>query len=1782
MKRKSKKQPRRPVLETIEPRILDSADFSPGLVDASAVTGEAEHRTLESSGEFAQNWFSDAQLRRHEIVFVDTATPDYARLIEDLRARDAIEVVLLDAGEDGVKQITEALAARRDISAVHLVSHGSDGSVQLGASTLNFGSLLKNATQIKRWSQALTADADLLIYGCNVAATQDGKSLVDALARLTGADVAASDDLTGTASRGGDWDLEFHAGRIDISIVFSQSIVLDWNGTLQSYAVGGETLANTFTSNAQQNDPDIPQSVAMDANGNYVVVWSGRGTSDNPGIFAQRYNASGVAQGAEFRVNTTIANTQSDASVAMDGNGNFVVAWTSNGQDGSGTGIYAQRYNAAGVAQGAEFRVNSTTANAQIIPMVAMDAAGNFVIAWQSDLQDGGGAGVYAQRYSAAGVVQGGEFLVNITTAGNQYLDDIAMDAAGNFIVTYSSPLDSSGDGVYMRRYNAAGTALSGEVRVNTTIANDQNWSSVAMAPSGEFVVTWRSNTQDGSLGGIYAQRFNAAGVAQGGEFLVNTTTSGDQGRPVVAIGTDGSFVIAWQSNGQDSPGTSGIYKQEYNADGTANGVETLVNTTVAMSQANPSIAISGTGAFVVSWSGNGTGDSDGVYWQRYVPALYVDTASDVLDGTTTSISALLANKGADGFISLREAITAANNTANIGGPDRIYFNIAGAGPHTITLTYDGPDGNLTPDALPTISQALIIDGTTEPDFAGTPVIEINGNNAVVNGLTISAGGSGSTVRGLAVNRFTTAGILVQSANNVIAGNFLGTDVSGTIARPNAVGVLINSASTGNRIGGTTAADRNIISGNSVDGIQISGAGVSNNMVQGNYIGLDVTGTLDLGNTNQGVAVFLGAQNNTIGGTAAGAGNVLSGNNRGVLIGSAGTTGNVVQGNLIGTNAAGTTGVGNSAEGIFIDTSAANNTIGGTAAGAANTIAYNASSGVMISSTAGTGNSVAGNAIFSNGGLGIDLWGDGVTANDVGDGDSGPNALQNYPVLLAAASAGGFTTITGTLNSTASATFTVHFYSSPAADGSGYGEGQVYLGSTSVTTDASGNAVINAALAVSVTAGHVITATATSATNSTSEFSAAITATAGGMLVVDTVSDTADGNTASLSALYASKGADGRISLREAIVAANNTVNAGTADLVRFNILGAGPHTINLASALPDVTDAVSIDGTTDPDFTGTPIIELNGAGTVGVNGLNLIANGNTIRGLIINRFDVSGIQISSSTNVIVGNWIGINSAGTADAGNSDDGITISGDNNIIGGTTAADRNVISGNDDDGLDIDPGFIGNVIIGNWIGTNATNSGTIGNGVPAGVKGGVRIEGDNNRVGGTAANEANVIRGNWSYGVYLWGTGNQVLGNSIYGNQQLGIDLNQDGVTANDGAKSPGQPNLLMDFPVIQSAALNGTTLTVRGYIGTTLDDTDFAGARVEFFESPDAAGANGEGQTYLGFLIADANGNFSGSFTVGGLPVGDRVTGTATDGAGNTSEFGVNVAVVDGTPLANADSYSVNEDGTLSVPGASQWWNTSWTQRQQLTFNNLAQAENLVDFPVLVQLDSSRVNYALTQNAGQDLRFVDADGTLLAYEIERWNELGTSYVWVKVPQIDGSSGADHIWMYYGNASAPAGQNPTAVWTSSFSAVYHMNDGSATIQDSSSNNFDGTALAGAAGTTGYAAGGQTLDGVDDRIDMGANRTFVSNVSGATLSAWISTDTVAVDQSIISLSVNNGAPTSTSRAALELTGDDIKVIGRSTDAEAQMVMSTTGNVLAGAVGAWHYLTGVVDYAN
>ncbi len=341
--------------------------------------------------------------------------------------------------------------------------------------------------------------------------------------------------------------------------------------------------------NRYQALPDV----AMDNNGNFVITWrSDLIHGANNGVEARRYNSAAVPQGNQFTV-TTITNSFPDFPAIAMSNGSFVIVWAGYEGTGSNDDIFARVFSAAGTPQGAEFRINTTTTGNQTNPAIAMDVNGNFVVVWQTD---GSGTPINAQRYNAAGVAQGSEFRVDtLASTGTQY-PAVAMDTAGNFVVTWAATVAGNTD-VYARRYNAAGEALGTEFPVNTTTTNVQTTPKVAIDANGNFVIVWTSTAVD--TGNIYAQRYNAAGVAQAGEFPVNTTTANFQDRPDVAMNSNGDFVVVWAtwvaSDGE-------VYAQRYNSDGSILDGEFQVNITTLLPQFMPAAAMDSAGNFVVTW----------------------------------------------------------------------------------------------------------------------------------------------------------------------------------------------------------------------------------------------------------------------------------------------------------------------------------------------------------------------------------------------------------------------------------------------------------------------------------------------------------------------------------------------------------------------------------------------------------------------------------------------------------------------------------------------------------------------------------------------------------------------------------------------------------------------------------------------------------------------------------------------------------------------------------------------------------------------------------------------------------------------------------------------------------------------------------------------------------------------------------------------------------------------------------------------------------------------------
>ncbi len=459
-----------------------------------------------------------------------------------------------------------------------------------------------------------------------------------------------------------------------------------------TFPIGSEFRVNTYTTSEQRSP-----AIAFSPSGEFVVTWMSNGQDgSNFGIYAQRYNSAGSALGSEFRVNTYTISLQIDPAIAFSPSGEFVVTWQSYGQDGSISGIYAQRYNSAGSALGSEFRVNTYTTNMQRSPAIAFSSSGEFVVTWESNGQDGSGNGIYAQRYNSAGSALGSEFRVNTYTTSDQVLPAVAFSPSGEFVVTWvSNGQDGGGLGIYAQRYNSAGSALGSEFRVNTYTTGNQFDPAVAFSPSGEFVVTWQSNGQDGSNDGIYAQRYNSAGSALGSEFRVNTYTTGNQRNPAIAFSPSGEFVVAWKSYGQDGS-NDGIYAQRYNSAGSALGSEFRVNTYTTSDQRNPAIAFSPSGEFVVAWQSNGQdGSNFGVYAQRFgrfdVPNA---RGSGVLSSTTPSGNLILGNNR-------NNAIAGANLNDTIAAfaGDDVVFGFGGNDSINGGLgndTLNGGDGNDT------------------------------------------------------------------------------------------------------------------------------------------------------------------------------------------------------------------------------------------------------------------------------------------------------------------------------------------------------------------------------------------------------------------------------------------------------------------------------------------------------------------------------------------------------------------------------------------------------------------------------------------------------------------------------------------------------------------------------------------------------------------------------------------------------------------------------------------------------------------------------------------------------------------------------------------------------------------------------------------------------------------------------------------------------------------------------------------------------------------------------
>ncbi len=844
-----------------------------------------------------------------------------------------------------------------------------------------------------------------------------------------------------------------------------------------------------------------------------------------------------------------------------------------------------------------------------------------------------------------------------------------------------------------------------------------------------------------------------------------------------------------------------------------------------------------------------------------------VNTAADTISGVCDVT-----------HCSLREAILAANANA---GADTIGFAIS-TGPQTIAPA--------TP--LPTITGPVRILGSTQPGFDGRPIIELNGAGAGASAVGLDVTAGSSTVEGLVINRFGSHGIQLRTnGSNTITGNYVGTDLTGTVALANGTGggnragVFVDGVAS-NTIGGSSVGAGNVISGHSTGaGVEFFSSGATGNVVQGNRIGTNAAGTAALPN-GVGVSVEIGS--NTIGGAAAGAGNLISGNTRGIDLDGESVSGVLVRGNRIGTDAAGTGALGNGT-GVLVDSFASGNTIGGTGAGEGNTIAYNSTLGIDLQR--GGGNRLLGNLIHTNGGLGIDLSPAGVTANDAGDGDVGTNELQNFPEITAAVGGGA---VTGTLASAPSTTYRLEFFANASCDPSGNGEGARFVGATDVSTSAGGSASFSANFPL-IAVGEFVTATATDPSGNTSEFSACVLVRDFTVYVVASSGDSATCET-------------GACSLRWAINAANSDPGLET---IRFSI-GDGPVTISPTSMLPVITGPVILDATTQPGYSGVPLIRLDGTDAGPNNAaFDITAGGSTVRGFSITNFSWDAVKLRDGDgNTVEDNYLGLfpSGDGALEAGNGTYGVLADFNSNA----NVIRRNVIGGN---------GFGGETPPYAGIGIFHDSAGNTVEQNSVGVFGGSGGEAFPNALGvivsdssGTNLN-GNTIAHSAGTGVSVFGISiaNRITENLIHTNGGLGINLGFDGVTANDTFDADTGPNELQNFPVI--------TGVEGGAITGTIHSKALFEYRLEFFSSAacDPSG-NGEGARFLGGANGVGTGQTgTGEFTVSlpSIAAGEYVTATATDPDGSTSEFS-SCFLVPGAATVTADVTIAPQAGSETV------------------------------------------------------------------------------------------------------------------------------------------------------------------------------------------------------------------------------------------------------------------------
>jgi hypothetical protein len=887
-------------------------------------------------------------------------------------------------------------------------------------------------------------------------------------------------------------------------------------------------------------------------------------------------------------------------------------------------------------------------------------------------------------------------------------------------------------------------------------------------------------------------------------------------------------------------------------------------------------------------------------------------------------------------------------NQVNAGNYNEIDFNIGTVGSaQTINLT----------SQLPALTASgVYINGLSQGGSSNTTrLIELNGTNAGAGSDGLLLQGLNCTVSGLIIESFGKAieiaradniiGGTSQGAGNIISGNssdgvlidsgisgvqvlgnYIGTNAYGTAALANKVG--IEDAGSSNTIGGSISGALNLISGNSDDGVLID-SGASGNLVLGNAIGLNTYNNAALGNGN---GIEVAGNNNTVGASYAVAPNVISGSgNDGVLL-DKGSNGNQVLGNYIGTNAAGTSALGNK---VGIEDAGSSNTIGGSVLGARNVISGNIGDGVLSDSTATSetiqgnyvGLAVGGTTVLANSGNGIEAKGTGTTIggnsgsnyftrNFIGgngkdgvlfdNGASGNQVLGNF-IGIGVGGTIGVGNVANAIEVASSSSNTIGGTTSGAGNVlSGSGNDGVLIDSTGtnnllqgnyVGTDYSGQvAVANSGSGIEIQGtGNTVGGTVSGARNilaGNSKDGVRIDSTASGTLV--------QGDWIGINAVNKALANSGN----GVNIAGNSNTVGGTVSAARNIISGNTSDGVLIASGASGNQLLGNYIGT---DFTGTASV----ANSIGIE---IAGSSNTIGGSasgarnFISGNSKDGVKIDSggSSNVVLGNYIGLNVYGSAVVGNSGNGVEAAGNSNTIGALWSVAPNVISGNSNDGVLLDSGSSGNQVLGNYIGTNLAGATAFANKV------GIEDAGSSNTIGGSVLGARNVISGNTGDGVLLDST---ATGESMWANY-IGVNVSGNVILANgtNGIEVQGTSNTI--------GGNSQTNYFTRNFIsgnsgdGVLLDSSGSGNQVLGNFIGVAVGSTNGVGNVANAIEIAASSNTIGG--TVYG--VGNVISGNGNDGVLIDSTGANNLLQGNYVGLSTTDTALTNSGNGIEIQG----------------------------------------------------------------------------------------------------------------------------------------------------------------------------------------------------------------------------------------------------------------------